>query len=199
MYKKFFTSDLHLGHKKILQYCPRPWTTIEEMHEGLIQNWNKVVTKEDDIYILGDVIFGGSTLLKSVFDRLNFKNIYLVLGNHDSYKQLSKSGYFTWIRDYYELRIEDPELVRGYQGFVLCHFPFLTWNGKDHGAVNLHGHTHNSLPVDYNEKRIDVGVDNPLWNYTPVSYAQIKEELKKYKEPKYDHHGRSREDPYANF
>lgn len=194
----FLTSDTHFWHRNILKYCPRPWNTVEEMNEGLIQNWNSVVKPDDTVYHLGDFAFCGNNKLKAILGRLAGK-ICLIKGNHDSYKNLSKTGRFEWIRDYYELKVEDPELPRGYQGFVLCHFPFLTWNQKDNGSVNLHGHTHASLSVDYDEKRIDVGVDNPLWNYTPVSYAQIKEELKKYKEPKYDHHGRSREDPYANF
>lgn len=52
--KIWFTSDTHFGHKNILRFCKRPWNTVEEMDEGLIQNWNKVVGKDDIVFHLGD-------------------------------------------------------------------------------------------------------------------------------------------------
>ena len=41
--KVFFTGDFHLGHKDILIYEKegRPFKTIEEMHEKIIENYNK--------------------------------------------------------------------------------------------------------------------------------------------------------------
>ena len=53
----WFTSDTHFGHKNILKFCKRPWDTVEEMVEGLIQNWNRVVGKDDLIFHLGDFAF----------------------------------------------------------------------------------------------------------------------------------------------
>ena len=32
----FFTADLHLGHKNILEYCNRPFANVKEMDEALI-------------------------------------------------------------------------------------------------------------------------------------------------------------------
>lgn len=167
------------------------------MNEGLIQNWNNTVTKNDDVYILGDVLFGSASKAKQIFDRLNYKSVYLVRGNHDSYNQLSKTGIFTWIRDYHEMKVIDPEAKRGFEYFVLCHFPFLTWNLKDHGSWALNGHVHNAIPPDYTTRRIDVGVDNPITNYAPISYAKLKEEMKKYSLPTRDHHGRTIDDPHS--
>ena len=46
--KVWFTSDTHFGHKNVIPYCNRPWETVEEMNEALINNWNSVV-KENDI------------------------------------------------------------------------------------------------------------------------------------------------------
>ena len=32
----WFTSDLHLGHRSVLNFCERPFETVEEMNETLI-------------------------------------------------------------------------------------------------------------------------------------------------------------------
>ena len=53
----FFTSDLHLGHENCIRLCNRPFSSIEEMDETLIENWNYKVTGKDTVYILGDLIY----------------------------------------------------------------------------------------------------------------------------------------------
>ena len=50
----YFTSDHHFWHTNIIQYCNRPFVSIEEMNEVLIQNWNDLVLPEDEVYYLGD-------------------------------------------------------------------------------------------------------------------------------------------------
>lgn len=53
----FFTSDLHLGHENCIRLCNRPFSSIEEMDETLIENWNRKITGKDTVYILGDLIY----------------------------------------------------------------------------------------------------------------------------------------------
>ena len=47
----WFTSDLHLGHRAVINFQDRPFGTVEEMNEALIKNWNFLVAKNDTVYI----------------------------------------------------------------------------------------------------------------------------------------------------
>ena len=53
----FFTSDEHYGHANILQFCNRPFKSVEEMTEGLIANHNAVVGVNDVTYHCGDMFW----------------------------------------------------------------------------------------------------------------------------------------------
>ena len=50
----YYISDMHLGHKNVLKFDSRPFQSVEEMNEALIINWNRKVTDEDDVWVLGD-------------------------------------------------------------------------------------------------------------------------------------------------
>jgi calcineurin-like phosphoesterase family protein len=52
------------------------------MDETLINNWNKVVDKEDVVFHLGDFAVGGAASWSNLLQRLNGK-VYLIMGNHD--------------------------------------------------------------------------------------------------------------------
>ena len=41
----WFTSDLHLGHRAVINFQDRPFGTVEEMNEALIKNWNFLVAR----------------------------------------------------------------------------------------------------------------------------------------------------------
>ena len=51
----YVTSDLHFNHKNIINLCYRPFKSVEDMNEILIENWNKAVRYDDEVYILGDI------------------------------------------------------------------------------------------------------------------------------------------------
>ena len=39
--KKIYTSDLHIDHKNIIVFDHRPFSSLDEMTEKIIANWNK--------------------------------------------------------------------------------------------------------------------------------------------------------------
>lgn len=76
MSKVFFTADTHFGSERTLTLSRRPFKTVKEMDETLINNWNSVVGKDDIVYHLGD--FGNYEIVK----RLNGK-VTLIWGNYE--------------------------------------------------------------------------------------------------------------------
>lgn len=181
----FFTSDTHFNHANILRFCNRPWESIEEHDQTLIENWNSVVSPDDTVFHLGDFVFGGFPKWKEIVEQLN-GHIYLIRGNHDD-KQMT-AGIQTLFEDcLYQARI----LVDG-KTVYLNHFPFLCFGHgdpkiyKDSYSIQLFGHIHsgpNSTSADVSRSSIlyptqyDVGVDNN--NYCPISWKEVNEKIQK--------------------
>ena len=79
MINTWFISDTHFKHKNILEYEKeaRPFNTVEEMNEKIIDNWNHTVGIKDIVYHLGDFAFGKNNI--SIAARLHGRK-RLVLG-----------------------------------------------------------------------------------------------------------------------
>lgn len=188
----FFTADLHLGHKAVLGYSNRPWSNVDDMNEGLINNWNEVVDEKDDIYVLGDISFLSPEKTVNALRRLK-GNKYWIFGNHD-YKLKHREALLTWFKwgkDLAEIKVPDPDAYKGAQRIMLLHYPMVTWNKSHYGAWNLHGHSHSSLPDDPHSLRMDVGVD--AVGYFPISYEDVKKFMAKKLWKPVDHHTGERE------
>ena len=171
----WFTSDTHFGHKNILKYTDRPFSSAEEMDNILIENWNNRVKGDDEIYHLGDVALCSPKKLREILARLNGK-IYLIRGNHDKSAEACRDR-FEWIKDYYELEVSDPDGYQGKQLIVLFHYAMRVWQASHYGTYHLYGHSHGELPDDPNSLSFDVGVD--CHNYAPINYDEIKSIMKK--------------------
>lgn len=183
--KVFFTSDLHIGHKNIIEYSHRPFSNVEEMNETLIDNWNKTVPEDGIVFDLGDFAIGGSQVWNDALSRLKGKH-YLIMGNHDmkNYRE-GYAKYFEMVTQQMYIQVDDVSIY-------LNHFPFLCFGGayrEQHNVYAIHGHTHfrkNINILEYNKdiKRIidfafpsqyDVGVD--FNNYKPISWYELKSKM----------------------
>lgn len=187
----FFTSDTHFGHENVLKFCSRPYNSIKEHDQKLIENWNSVVGPDDLVCHLGDFGFGGFPFWKDIRDQLN-GHIILIIGNHD-WKNLTASS-----RQLFDECISQARIIVDGRTVYLNHFPFLCFaHGnpemyEDAYAIQLYGHIH-SGPLSTSEDvsrcsvlyptQYDVGVDNN--NYTPISWlevnAKIQEQIKNSK------------------
>lgn len=174
----WISSDHHFGHTNIIEFCNRPWETAKEMNESLIKNWNEKIGPEDEVYILGDMMMGNSAYWESTLNKLKGK-LHLIVGNHD--RKFIKQSYvqerMIWIKDYYELRVEDKDgHNKKSQLIILSHYAMLAWNGSYRNSFMLYGHSHTRLDhMNTNVRRLDVGVDGH--NYYPWSYQEIKEHM----------------------
>lgn len=172
----WFSSDMHYGHANVLKLCNRPFANIDEMNTVLINNYNAVVKEDDEVYILGDVAYRSSAnQVTNILRRLNKSRRYLIIGNHD-HKNLKDPSFrmcFDWIKDYHEINYNK-------QLYVMSHYPFASWRGSGHGSIMIHGHCHSKMD---NSKyyRIDVGVDNPICGFSPISIDRIESIMKNKK------------------
>lgn len=180
MLEPLFTSDLHLGHINIVDSCNRPYDSVEEMNEALIENWNRRVTDETDVYIMGDFSYRSHMHVGSYLDRMK-GNKHLVIGNHDHKWMKNVSNL-----DRYFVSVSNMELINlGNKLITLCHYPMIEWNrsryAKEQGNSSswlIHGHIHNdregmaykfikeNLPCALN-----AGVD--INGYEPVTFDEL--------------------------
>lgn len=161
--RTFFTSDLHLNHRNILQYCNRPWQTVEEMNEALIDSWNERVKGEDRVYVVGDFsLTHRVSLLEGWLQRLNGEKI-LIRGNHDNKKALKHLTGWSGVYDLLDTEADGAKIR-------LCHYRLLDWRGP---RILLHGHSHSQAPKTA-ESCYDVGVDAN--NYRPVTLEELLNE-----------------------
>ena len=137
----WFTSDHHWGHANIIRFSNRPFATVEEMDEALVDRWNSVVRRGDTVYHLGDVsLHKDLHRARAILDRLN-GSICLIRGNHESVAERLKDR-FAWIKDYAELKVPDPDAPEGRRLIIMCHYAFRVWNKSHHGSWHLYGHSH---------------------------------------------------------
>jgi len=199
-----FQGCLHIGHKCESWETPlwksRGYNSVELHDEGLILNWNKKANASTIGFLLGDTIFGhmADERLLSLFRRLDFKELYVLPGNHTAgYKQLfdsvqdnillpgaSEYKKVHFVPNYLEI------IVNG-QSIVLNHYAQATWNGQHKGAWQLHSHSHGNLykselgKLLYKAKTMDVGVEVCP---EPISFGELRAKFRKYDEVTFDHH-----------
>lgn len=179
--KLWFTSDSHFSHTNIIKYCNRPFDSVEEMNEKLIENWNSVIGKDDLIFCLGDFALGSEKQTRYILERLNGHKV-LIKGNHEKSvmcKDYNRNEFNGGIYEILEIKVNDDEVANGFQHIVLCHYTMFTFHNSHRGTWQLFGHVHGRLDGDsrISPNQIDVGVDSH--NYTPINYKRVKEIITK--------------------
>lgn len=160
MVNKWFMADLHLNHEFMTEIDPmtgqsyRPFKTVEEMNNTIIDNINKVVKPKDKLYLMGDVLFKPATS-EHLLKRIKGKK-QLIIGNHDDIKKNTR---------YYVDHFDKILLWKKFkdEGFVCTHIP-LRPDGIRDCILNVHGHIHKAnLPEPC---YLNVSAENT--NYAPV-------------------------------
>ena len=158
----FFTSDTHFGHRRIIELSHRPFSSVEEMDEVIITNWNSMIGPKDLVMHLGDFNLGGS--MSDYLSRLNGYK-HLIRGNHDpKLGKCLRSGFLS-VREVHRFK-----MVPGVR-IWLSHYPHRSWPGSAKGELHLHGHCHGNAKHYTNS--MDVGVDTN--NFKPYPLDEILE------------------------
>ena len=181
MGKKFYISDWHYGHKNVLGFDNRPFTSIEQMNEELIRRWNEVVSDGDLVYILGDMFWCTPKIAAPIVEQLNGQKI-LIKGNHDRWHDSKFDKLFVKIDEYMEIEDNGSKIV-------LCHYPIPCFKNHFYGWTHLYGHVHNSFEWNMMEHQrflmeelydrqcnmVNVGAMMPWMGYTPRTLSEILE------------------------
>ena len=178
----FFTSDLHFGHRHVLEACRPQFETTDEMDRYLLENWNSTITDRDEVYILGDLCYKSKHQVEYYLSQMAGIK-HLIIGNHD-YKWMKELE----DKERYFVSIENMSVISiGKNLLTLCHYPLLEWNRSRYAldyetstSWLIHGHIHNSTTLDayrYIKEHLpcalNAGVD--VNNYVPVTFEQLVE------------------------
>ena len=178
----FMTSDLHFCHDRAFIWEARGYANVNEMNEAQVRKWNEVVTDEDEVWVLGDLMLGDFEQGLDYLKQLKGK-IHVCLGNHDTSKREQAYRELGW----------DVQLCARMKykkiSFYLSHYPTITHNIDEKElwqvVVNLYGHTHQTTNFYHDDPWMyHVGVDSH--DGYPVSMdqvlADIRAEMKKCEE-----------------
>jgi len=142
----YYISDQHFFHRNINVMDKRGFETMFELHDYMIEKWNKKVTNNDTVYILGDFSFGKGVETWNILTKLNGNKI-LIEGNHD-YNYLDDEEFVDIVLDniYSYLEIND-----GGKKVILSHYPLSFYNFQFYkdkegelSTFMLYGHVHNT-------------------------------------------------------
>jgi calcineurin-like phosphoesterase family protein len=170
-----FTSDPHYFHKKIIEYCGRPFSSVEEMNETMIKNYNSVIGPNDRVLWCGDSFFAKMGNCHSVMKRLNGKKD-LVLGNHDYQPHMMVDMGFSNVMHRVYGRLGGRNVVANhfdqwkYRSIWDDRFQDLRFDATA-GEIVIHGHSHSKQKSFFNQ--VHVGVD--AWNFTPALRHEVEE------------------------
>lgn len=148
--RTWVTADPHFGHALMARL--RPWDTIEQHDEALIDNWNSVVADGDRVYVLGDVAMNRKHV--GAIGKCNGKKV-LIKGNHDIFRLKEYLPYFEDIRAY---------TVKPKHGIVMSHIPIHPNALDERWKLNVHGHLHENVVTETQMMRTIDGIGITHWD-----------------------------------
>ena len=174
----WLVSDTHFGHANILNFVDSNtgkkvrgdrFSSVEEMNETMVENWNKTVKPGDIVYHLGDVFFGPKEDFLKLWKWLPGSK-RLILGNHDDAKFFIKHELVTKVvmwREFHD------------HGLLLTHVPIdpsglYRYRHGNHDEdkrmlLNVHGHIHqNPSPTEHHRCVCVEHID-----YTPIHIEEL--------------------------
>lgn len=160
----YFTSDEHYFHENIITFCGRPFRTVNEMNDCMIDNFNSIVTPSDETWHGGDFAWERAG---DILPQLNGRH-HLIRGNHD--KRHLKGWELTLFES-----VQDVKNVKfNHEKIFFSHYAHARWPGSHLGSFHVFGHSHGIFPGI--GRSMDVGVD--ALSFKPISFEEVVEILK---------------------
>ena len=160
----WFTADTHFGQERTLELSKRPFSSVDEMDDEIIQRWNSVVKPDDVVYHLGDFGIPADDEGTPATLNLNGSTIYLVPGNYDSAAVLET------LKEDSRVRIIPPRSILPLKEmraqFCLVHEPS---EAVQLDAFYLFGHIHKLQMV----KRNGFNVGTDCHHFTPIDLDTV--------------------------
>jgi len=155
----WIVSDTHFGHYNIIRYSNRPFTTVNEMNDAMLTNWNETVKPDDIVWHLGDVYFKNPEIIPKLYGHKN-----LILGNHDSGKDQNLLNNF-----------EKIEMGKAFKDMklMLSHVPLHKSQlvaFPDTELLNVHGHIHEKDSPEGPYRNVSV----EKTNYRPINIEELR-------------------------
>ena len=162
--KIFFTSDTFFGRKSIAHN--RGFSSVDEMDDTLIDNWNRRVGKNDVVYHLGNFSWDPISAESSIIHLQG--RIHFIGGSYDQH--LSENSLIKAGRHFLLPAISyiPKDLI------VLSHWPLLDWPEREVGSIHVHG---GSVKTDTIKGHVRFNANTENWAFAPIELDTLKDIL----------------------
>lgn len=164
MSRVFLISDLHFGHESMAKM--RGFSSAEQHDEHIIEAWNRVVHKNDKVWILGDITMEDPSHYPLLSKLKGAKHV--IMGNHDLARHSKQLM----------LYVDSIAAMTRYKKCWLTHCPVHPRELEFKVERNIHGHLHEYVVKEgfgFDEK-IDkryINVSCERVNYTPQLFDDL--------------------------
>jgi|TARA_B110000503_G_C7057843_1_gene375268 calcineurin-like phosphoesterase family protein len=156
----FLIANSQFGRAGIIRKNSRPFGSVQDMNEELVQRWNAVVSENDIVIHLGNFAWDPTTA-EEMFNELNFKQLLLVPAEHDQpVFEMMESQMLPENVKIINRIFEQPN-----HNSTFSYWPMLEWPMKDKGHYLFYGYYGKKYKPDHKKKMINMATE--FWNYTP--------------------------------
>lgn len=165
----YFTSDFHFSHEAVILFERNQFDKTSDHDKAVLESLS-VLTKEDEIWFLGDMGWPNDFVSEKIRKMECHK--YMIKGNHDTdsnYYYIEKFG----LKECYDHPVWLNDRI------VLSHYPVPVENG----VLNIHGHLHGSV-ID---RKNYINANVHIQDYKLIPMTTIEKMLKKLNAPSKDY------------
>jgi calcineurin-like phosphoesterase family protein len=184
-------SDTHFNHANILNFTDSTtgelirgarFSSVKEMDEHMIEQWNSTVKPGDKVYHLGDVMFGDKEYFQKLWPKLHGQK-RLIVGNHDDIKYLSSGGFFSKVHMwrmfpefgllFTHVPVHPSNLKRNWikrEDYNFFQYWWRRYQSRNETMLNVHGHIHQNPSPEGPYRNMSV----EAINYTPVNIEELR-------------------------